>query len=161
MEEIYEFEALARRAVACKHWKWMPGMAVTRKDNDVIVDDRSKLSFKISEIRVTAAAFEVCEPQHRFVDVATLLNDKTRSVGSMFIKDLIPDLTDPATRGCLLELVRKAWKQPSISTRYSEYQDRVEWDVPTPVEQERMLDILFFTGKTEAEALVAALEAAP
>ena len=71
-----------------------------------------------------------------------------------------PDLTDPATMGCLLELVRKAWNQASISTRYSEYQDRTEWDVPTPVEQERVRDMAFFTGKTEAEALVAALEAA-
>jgi hypothetical protein len=72
-----------------------------------------------------------------------------------------PELTDPATRGCLLELVRQAWNQASISTRYSEYQDRVEWDVPTPVEQERVRDMVFFTGKTEVEALVAALEAAP
>ena len=161
MEKIYELETLARRAVACKHWKWMPGMAVMRRDTDDIVDADSGMSFVITEIRVTAAAFEFCEPRHHFVDVSTLLNDKTRSVGSMFTKDLLPDLTDPATRGCLLELVRKAWNQPSISTRYSEYQDRVEWDVPTPVEQDRVRNMAFFTGATEAEALVAALEAAP
>jgi len=115
-----EFETLARRAVACKHWKWLPGMLAMLEE----------WSWRVGN---GESAPDVC----------------------------IPDLTDPATRGCLLELVRKAWKQPSISTRYSEYQDRVEWDVPTPVEQERMRNMAFFTGQTEAEALVAALEAAP
>lgn len=74
----------------------------------------------------------------------------------------VPDLSDPATRGCLLDLVREAWAQPEISTRYSEYRETGgQWDVPTPVDKDGLRNILFFSGKTEAEALVAALEAAP
>jgi hypothetical protein len=119
-----ELETLARRAIACKHWEWLPGMLAIMPAS-----------------RTTTA--------------------RVSDVGWCSDESDLPDLSDPATLGCLLALVRKAWKQPSISTRYSEYQDRVEWDVPTPVEQERMRDILFFTGQTEAEALVAALEAAP
>ena len=109
-----ELEALGRRAVACPRWRWMAGMAVMRKDDDTLFDKDSGMSFAISEIRVTAAAFEVCEPKDRFVDVSTLLNDKTRSVGSMFTKHLVPDLTDAATLGCLLTLVREAWNDPTL-----------------------------------------------
>jgi len=51
----------------------------------------------------------------------------------------LPDLSDPATLGCLVALVRKAWPQ-----RQREY-----------------TDLRFWTNPGEGEALVAALEAAP
>jgi hypothetical protein len=63
----------------------------------------------------------------------------------------LPDLTDPATLGCLLALVREAHGQTTLS----------------PVSRGRRLWCLadFGTtalqGETEAELLVAALEAAP
>jgi hypothetical protein len=50
-------EDLGRRAVACKHWRWMDGM-----------------------------------------------------VTFGFVGEDVPDLSDPATLGCLLALVREAWK---------------------------------------------------
>ena len=104
-----ELETLARRAVACKHWKWLPGMLYTQGGHGV---------------RPVIATAPI-----------------TQGGG-------LPDLSDPATLGCLLALVREAWGQPTIATRYSEYQDRGgEWDVPTPIEQNRMRDILFFTGE--------------
>ena len=31
-------------------------------------------------------------------------------------RDALPDLTDPATLGCLLALVREAWQDPTITT---------------------------------------------
>jgi hypothetical protein len=62
-----ELEALARRAVACPRWRWMPGMKV---GNDRIMDE-----------------------------------SETREVRS----DELPDLTDFATLGCLVALVREAW----------------------------------------------------
>ena len=74
--------------------------------------------------------------------------------------DAYPDFSDPATLGCLLALVREAWEAPTISTRYSEYVDRGgEWDVPIPTVDNRVLDIIFFKGKSEAEALIVALQA--
>jgi len=63
----------------------------------------------------------------------------------------LPDLTDPATLGCLLALVREAWGQATLS----------------PVSRGRRLWCLadFGTtalqGETEVELLVVALEAAP
>lgn len=70
---------------------------------------------------------------------------------------VLPDLTDPATLGCLLALVRKsygddeAWAQPWHDTDGG-------WTV-TVNEDDRCHIIA--EGDTEVEALVAALEGAP
>ena len=64
-----------------------------------------------------------------------------------------PDLTDPATLGCLLALVRKAWGDPGICTD-SDPDDG--WDVCTRHDSE--YQAVFGSGATEAYALVAALE---
>lgn len=66
---------------------------------------------------------------------------------------MLPDLADPATLGCLLALVREAWGDPLAYTmacygRWTLCSDRDEEIDPGD-------------GPTEAEALVAALEAAP
>jgi hypothetical protein len=67
--------------------------------------------------------------------------------------DAVPVLTDPATLGCLLALVREAWGDPLAYTmayygRWTLCSDRDEAIDPGD-------------GATEAEALIAALEAAP
>jgi hypothetical protein len=91
---------LAKRAVACKGWRWMPGMAW--------------FDGRFLQYRVQSEAHAVV------VDEGGL-----------------PDLTDPATLGCLLALVREA------TTAYA--------------------SLTFEPGylHTEVENLVAALEAAP
>ena len=66
--------------------------------------------------------------------------------------DAEPDLTDPATLGCLLALVREAYADPAfciqcVAGYWYEDSDKREL-VPR-------------SNETEAEALVAALEAAP
>ena len=85
----------------------------------------------------------------------------------------LPDLSDPATLGCLLALVREAWGRPNIYVvpwaKTHEEAGGAVW---------RVSDLVYlgpfdihglgltngtdhFDGPTEAEALVAALEAAP
>jgi hypothetical protein len=66
----------------------------------------------------------------------------------------LPDLTDPATLGCLLALVRKAWGDPTLCAIYVDGDDPVPWSVSINLSTDS-------AGTTEAEALVAALEAAP
>ena len=79
-----------------------------------------------------------------------------------FLKKEYPNLHDPATLGCLLYLVREVWDKASLSPMYSEYEDRGgEWALAVPVVEERILTILLFTGRSEEEVLVKALEAAP
>lgn len=109
-----EMVALARRAVACKAWRWMPGM---RWWTD---DDRGRLDDFQPEY--------MGRPTHA-----------------------LPDLTDPATLGCLLALVREAWGEDT----WVQHED--EWTCWVVLNGQ--LD--HHVGATEAEALVAALEAAP
>jgi hypothetical protein len=112
-----EMIALARRADACRGWRWMPGM---RWWTD---DDRGRLD----------------DYQPEYMGRPT---------------DALPDLTDAATLGCLLALVREAWRCPKAN---------VSW-----VTDDKCM-VVFYMGHaqeflladTEAEALVAALESAP
>ena len=64
----------------------------------------------------------------------------------------IADLSDPASRGCLLALVREAWGDPLAHVAPV----AVGWRVWLEVDLE-----VFFDGDTEASALVTALKAAP
>ena len=103
---------LARRAVACKHWRWAPGM--------------------------------------RYTLPTTSLHGRWKPGLSPHI---MPDLTDPATVGALLALVRESgayiWNvcmPPMLCTVDVEWADG------------RICD---YRRETMAEALVAALEAAP
>lgn len=65
-----------------------------------------------------------------------------------------PDLDSPATLGCLLSLVRKAWKCPTACVDYTDanFHTGAFWSI--------VLDWKVFTGSTEAEALVRALAGA-
>ena len=111
---------LAKRAVACKNWKWMRGM--------------------------------------RTIDQLTIvnINDDT----SLRFTDYYPDLSDPATVGCLLDLVRKAWHTApanvnchmSYSPNKGHYRN---WTCSYCTGESWNQTI----GETEVEALVLALEA--
>ena len=112
---------LAKRAVACRHWRWLPGMLVQTAEGQ---------SWRLDECdewagQPPAAAFP----------------------------EGFPDLTDPATLGCLLALVREAWGCDSLTCQPL---------LPlVGVHGWRVVGTSAKSGHTEAEALVAALEAAP
>lgn len=116
-------EGLAKRAVACRHWRWMPGMRL-------IADDLRTL--------------RVCSHTSVVVEEAGWYHLTTLDI------DHLPDLTDPATLGCLLALVREAWSDPMLLVFPDAFPDR--WTV---------VDLEIGHHRTEVEALVAALEAAP
>jgi len=112
---------LARRAVACKGWRWMPGML----------------------------AVERAVPGMALSSRPARVDDYWHEVGVW-----LPDLTDPATLGCLLALVREARGEPTYLPTCLDVHDEA-WVVnpPIPWRQTRY--------ENYASALVAALEAAP
>ena len=120
-----DYISLGKRAVACKGWRWMPGMLT---------------SFNARHLG-----------RHLWVDQgSSVVVYADQNEGE------VPDLTDPATMGCLLALVREAWGDPHASA---------SWDYETNgqvvVACSRTSRWVFRDRQTEAEALVAALEAAP
>jgi hypothetical protein len=133
--------ALACRAVACRGWRWMPGMLYQyREESD-----------------------KVTVPTKHYWSDPTRVRDHDPDVPACFGGFSAPDLTDPATLGCLLALVREAWKNPKVwaeyvtdSAMWSEGDWQLGWACPNgePIPPDIACD-------TEAEILVAALEAAP
>jgi len=120
---------LAKRAVACKGWRWMPGMHI---DGMVVVDAGETWS----EV-VRKGVVQEWPTEYSY-----------------------PDLTDPATIGCLLHLVREAWGDETVGIVATREADGLRgwvmdaWEPRSPVNE-------VGPYPTEAEALVCALEAAP
>ena len=112
--------ALAKRAVACRGWRWMPGM-------------RTDLGERVSD------------------------DDAQTDAPTNWTDDL-PDLTDPATLGCLLTLVREAWGKDDMGAVRIFRHGLRKWCVEHD-EDDALVGA--FYGPTEAHTLVAALEAAP
>jgi hypothetical protein len=127
-------EELARRAVASKHWRWMPGM-----------NTHADIGCGIAEMRIL-------HNEHR-----EYLGDDELSFGSVSMSstNALPDLTDAATLGCLLALAREARQEPWYYPTAQVYGGEVRWLVERPVRERQT------TYESEASALVAALEAAP
>ena len=125
---------LGKRAVACKGWRWMPGMRTA--DAMRVIHDPDRWPDRPCAIR-----------EGGWVDTAP----------PRPLKDDLPDLSDPATVGCLLALVQEAWG-PDLRI----FRDGV-WFVefaPSKVPED-MYAHRTFTAHTLVDALVAALEGAP
>lgn len=118
---------LAQRAVACKHWRWVPGMLTSCR------------------VRVTEGGAD-----YLIGHKSGATRDGGGWVDTGDSAGFLPDLSDPATIGCLLALVREAWGQPRLHARPDGHWWRMHADEPAAL-----------VYASESEALVAALEAAP
>lgn len=130
------------RAVMCKGWRWMPGMLT------------------MDGVRIYAIDGNIFDG---FDDDSEYLDHPVSALEW-------PDFTDAATLGCLLALVREAWGDPSLYVRLSDttrQSDGVRaWEVLGWLDPSRSPDGRGGSWRgwgyaSEAEALVAALEAAP
>lgn len=160
--ETGDMEVLARRAVACPKWAWLGGMLTTDGDRVVSAGDASAIN------ALTGSN----------VAPLVLIDRVDEDGGNCWLPDgALPDLTDPATLGCLLALVRRAWSDPTLhlqpySTFDSEADEQRAWWRLCSVRASVLpgmpaFDVItanqrtYLAGATEAAALIAALEAAP
>jgi hypothetical protein len=137
-------DELAKRLVRCKHFRWKPGMLfrhargwcrVVSPTQAVWESNEDPYPVEVQNIGGLVTFMDI-EAHHR------------------------PELSDPATLGCLLHLVRDAWGWEGITTlRASAPSFDGAWRVETMRAVQRLPRLKWFA--TEAEALVAALEAAP
>ena len=148
-------DALGKRAVACPHWRWMAGMKVVTTDPSLV-----------AVLQLLRQGLEEDTP-----DGARVVSNRGGCVtvawptgagdaeGGTLLSDDIPDLSDPATLGCLLALVRAG-----SPLAYAEHRMGT-WTVYEPSYDPRVFNApcvrSLGSGHTEAEALVAALEGAP
>ena len=130
-------EELARRAVACDGWRWMRGM--------LCLTDEDGYASRIISVGLSGRTSETADS---YVDGGIICRS--------YIKDdALPDLTDPATLGCLLALVREAWNEAEATPLKVYGKGRWVWVMVHHDE-----DDMGPPGNTETGALVAALEAA-
>ena len=152
-----EHIALARRAVACRGWRWTPGM-----------------EFHLDGAGAMSSGWRIQSVQMRVVDgwahaVRTVIAGPCEFImaphGNIHVRftdgalsrkpsgtTMLPCLDDPATLGCLLALVREAWGAPRLHARWNAASGK--WEIVSRYQ-------LHGDAKTEVESLVAALEAAP
>ena len=135
-----EQKVLSRRAVACKGWRGMPGMRAVGRYPDY-------------PVRVHAFGESVRDTDDMQQPEPWGWQQPTPYGDSIFPGPYLPDLTDPATLGCLLALVREVRQEP---TGFVVPTHAGGWSYYT-----RLFAADWYAGDTEAEALVAALESAP
>ena len=145
----HEWVMLGKRAVACKDWRWLPGMSLIRRKTG----PAGGTGLRPTHLRVALTCGHPCDPFACVADVDRLPRPCPPD------PHWVPDLRDPATVGCLLALVREAYGMPYLSLKMTTSIWRIERD-GTPMEW--LFPDLEYTGHfgTEAAALVDALEAA-
>ena len=128
---------ISERLIACKGFRWMPGMRTLGEWRIINVDaDGVEVVTDLGEV----VLFHSGDLPH--------------------IASSLPDLTDPATIGCLLVLVREVWEDPTASTAATREADGKRgwvmdcWDPKSPLNG-------IGPFQSEAATLVAALVAAP
>jgi hypothetical protein len=132
---------LARRAVACRAWRWRDCCPV------VAVDAAGAVMPGLGQV-VGMTSFGSVRVHWPYLGRGdTQLHEST---------DLLPDLTDPAGLGCLLALVREVHGAASVVVYLPRDGAIRAWRVVTFASGADWLTL--GEGSTETEALVVALE---
>ena len=137
-------EDLGRRAVACKHWRFLPGTRIVGHNTM-----GRPMSLRLLNIPGSAwPEFWVAETRNA---------NEVSFMKGVEEAGFLPDLSDPATLGCLLHLVREATGEHSSASWYpGGKHDYPHWAWYSDDCYGKLCE-----GATEAECLVKVLEAAP
>lgn len=123
---------IAKRATACKGWRWMPGM--------LTLDGRRVVGVDGDVLELFYADEHKCYPR--------------------WTEDAEPEFMDSATRGCLLWLVRQALADGTATVSYDEFDGTFYCMARYELDGKPYWGVVT-KADTEVEALAAALEAAP
>lgn len=145
------FIELGKRLVACEHFRLMPGMLCRRKLN---TEEHLPVRIVSMEGYTEVADFLRVEDEKAKLHVRSGV---VRDQAWKAYADLIPDLSDAATKGCVLQLIREAWGDPEAHFALG----AAGWSLMSG--ESRIADVVYTSppSKDEAEAMVAAMEAAP
>jgi hypothetical protein len=124
-------DELAKRAVACKGWKWMGGMLT------------------LCKIRVIEGGSD-----YLIGERPGPASDGGGRIDTTDVHNYLPDLEDPATLGCLLAILREVYESKYVHAEAFEF-DEINsfWAVWASDRS--------WEADTEVEALIVALEASP
>ncbi len=146
--------ALARLVVSSQHWRWMPGMLLVETGFRVL-DARRIRSW---EMQVADDSVSSLRSKDGKWILSWYDEQQERERQTVTIEPL-PDLTDVATLGCLLALVRDiypgAHAEPNGPGGGADEAERLNWWAVYAPGARRL-----GTARTEAEALVAAITGA-
>lgn len=155
---------LGKRAVASKWWRWMEGM---RDQRGRILDEPperncySEWGVDCHEWQADSAwGINQCD-RHKGKEARYMILDGDEELSVVFMDGAIPDLEDAATLGCLLARVRYVWDNPRLVAIYCEPANPGQsegWAVQCA---DNRMPVGGEGYASEAEALVAALEAEP
>ncbi|NDD31187.1 MAG: hypothetical protein EB084_23290 [Proteobacteria bacterium] len=141
-----EMLALASRAVACPKWRWMPGM-------------RAVGQYPGYPVRVHEFGESVRDTEDMEEPEPWGWQQPARQGDHACPGPYLPDLTDPATVGCIVALLRETRKDPygcvCVVTLEPSMRFACAWVSGPSVAK------VFRLASTEAEALIIALEDTP
>lgn len=140
----------SKRFVQSKHWRWIPGIRLVGKysGHPIRIIDFGERAFDVYDVENPENLLWWREPN-------------LSGPGGSYDGPYLPDLNDPATIGCILELVREVWKNKRLVAIYCEAANPGQsegWAIQTA---DNRIPIAGEDYSTEVEALLAALEAAP
>ena len=144
-DTMTDMEQLAKLAVACEGWRWMRGM--------LCLTDEDGYAARILHVGLKASTSETADSY----DGGGIITRGCIREGSL------PDLTDPATLGCLLALVRWVVGDTGLSCIGDGLPNgETRWCVEPSKLRSHNKWVMTATKDcwSEAEALVATLEAA-
>lgn len=132
---------VAKRAVKCKSWKWLPGM--------LCIADEDGFSPRIVSVGTSTSTTETIEMNLANGDL----------IPAYLNKDALPDFKDAATMGCLLWVVKNAYDDNKLVSQWNSLAGG-GWIVTLSISRKGSGKYVF-VGRSEASALVDALEDAP
>jgi hypothetical protein len=145
---------LAKRAVACRGWRWLPGMRTLPDHLGRIWRTANGVPYGIRRSQALALMAD-----GKGTNPSPSRRDWRFEPPAQ--RDLLPDFSDPATLGCLLALVRAVWSDPDAYACNLDGYDGHAWVCVAAGDPARFpYGVGHHHGETEAEALVCALESA-